>query len=987
MKERIIKMLNQFSDASIIQNPNPMFIQICNELDLPPENIHEKSKRLLEIIVHNYAAFDISTIDGFTHKLIRTFAFDLKLPFNFEVELNSETFLNEAVDNLIAKAGADNNLTKILVDFSIEKADDDKSWDIAYDFNKIGKLLFNEYHLKYINALKNKSFEDFEDLKRNLKHNLLKTEGFIVEKSVQILSLLKESGLEFEDFSGKYLPNHFLKLSQKQFDLNFEAKWQEALESKTLYPKRVSSDVASIIEDIQPQIASVFQETKTLVFQFKFLKAFYKNITPLSVLHAINKELINLKEEQNKILISDFNLLVANEIKGQPTPFIYERIGEKFRHYFIDEFQDTSIMQWQNLIPLIDNALSSEKSSAMIVGDAKQAIYRWRGGKAEQFIGLLQDDEPFQIKKKNNWLIDNYRSSKEIVKFNNGFFKFLAKTVFDEETYKILYDAAEQSIQVEDSGYVELNFLEIGKEDNRDLIFGNKTLEHIKSCLANHFQYKDICILVRKREKEALPLANFLISKGIPIVSSDSLLLVNSPKVQFIHNFISLLINPKNDLIKVELLSFLISHFNINDKHEFYESHINLSIENLLASLSDFEVHLKHAALIQLSLYDVVESVVRHFNLIQESDAYVQSYMDFILDFSNNKGSDFTGFINHFEKHKNSLSISSPSEQNAVQIMTIHKSKGLEFPVVIFPYADLDIYREIEPQEWFEVDGNEFSSFNYGLINYNKDIQHFGEQGQRIYSRHRAELELDNINLLYVTLTRAVEHLYIISKNDVSQNNVKQYSEMFIGYLKNEGLWSDSQLVYQFGQYSRSKSFEHTTDHIINHPKFISSSRESHNINIITKSGYLWDTEQEEAIEKGNLIHDILSHIYIAQDIESTLNLFINDGIIDEQQSFLLKERLLELVENPKLKPCFNKNLEIYNEQDILDINGHVLRPDRIVINNKKEAIIVDYKTGIYTPHHQQQLQLYQDILESMGLKVLKKHLVYLNNKIKVVTI
>jgi ATP-dependent exoDNAse (exonuclease V) beta subunit len=986
MKDRIIDTLKQFSDPSILEKPNSMFEVICEELDLEPQTLYAKAKKLLSTIIHNYAAFDISTIDGFTHKLIRTFAHDLKLPLNFEVELDQETLLNEAVDSLISKAGIDKTLTKVLVDFAIEKADDDKSWDIAFDFNKIAKLLVNENHVPFIEKLKDKNLDDFKVLKLQLRKEIADLEALIVEKAKSILTLIEEAGLQFDDFSGSYLPKHLQKIADKNFDLNFDAKWQEDIETRTLYPKRVTSDIASIIEQIQYQVAAGFNETKQAVFNFKFLKNFYKNITPLSVLNAISKELSSLKIEQNKMLISEFNSIISNEIKNQPTPFIYERIGEKFNHYFIDEFQDTSVMQWDNLIPLLNNSLSSETGSAMLVGDAKQAIYRWRGGKAEQFIGLFNEDNPFFVEKEIKNLPANYRSFKEIVGFNNGFFKFLANQTFNNNDYKSLYENSHQNITKNENGYIELSFLNIEKEDDRNELFSENVLKTINRCIENGYNLNDICVLVRKK-KEGVAIANYLSQHQIPIVSSETLLISNSTEVCFINDLMALLIQPKNNEIKISVLNFLTSLFNIEDKHDFFTKNIALSTENLFKNLEQFHIYIDSNALLQIPLYDLAETIVRSFNLVETSNAYIQFYLDVVLDFSQKKGSDISGFLAYFEKKKDSLSIISPKGQNAVQIMTIHKSKGLEFPVVIFPYADLDIYREVEPKEWFKLNKEKYNGFSHTFLNYNKDFENFGEEGQRIYNNHQSELELDNINLLYVTLTRAMEQLYILSKNDRALKDdykAKKYSGLFINYLQHLGLWNDSQLTYSFGKAKNStqntSSFKETTIQ----QEFISTSKEEHNIKIVTKSGFLWDTNQQEAIEKGNLVHDIMSQIKTKDDIDIVIQDFITSSIINKEQATALNTLVHQIVEHPKLESYFSANDTIYNERDIITKEGVILRPDRVVINSKSEAIIIDYKTGFEDKKHEQQLQLYQDVLEDMKVKVKKKVLIYINDDIKV---
>ncbi len=988
MKERIISTLKEFSNEAILNEPSSMFVTLCEELPMDAMSLHLKSKTLLETIIHNYAAFDISTIDGFTHKLIRTFAHDLKLSLNFEVELDQDAILNEAVDSLISKAGIDTNLTKVLVDFAIEKADDDKSWDVSFDFNKIAKLLTNENDIPFIETLKDKTIDDFNVLKSQIKTQLKQTEQNIVDVAKGVLTLIEACGLEFKDFSSSYLPKHFKNLADNKYFLNFETKWQiDLIENNQLYPKRVTEHIASVIDEIQPQLISAFNETKQAVYHLKFLKAFYKNITPLSVLNAINKELQILKDDENKMLISEFNTIISNEIKNQPTPFIYERIGEKFNHYFIDEFQDTSVLQWENLIPLLDNSLATEHGSALLVGDAKQAIYRWRGGKAEQFINLFnQTTTPFQIKQTVENLPTNYRSFKEIVNFNNSFFNYLSTFVFANKDYESLYKKSHQNPHIEHNGYVHMSFLDIEKNDDKDELFCENVLKTIHSCLEHNFKLQDICILVRKK-KEGVAIANYLSQQEIPIISSETLLIYNAPEVAFINDVLTLLIQPKNNEIKIRVLNYLTSLFNIDDTHNFFSKHINLPIDQLFKSFEAFNVYINSDSLLELSLYDLAETIIRSFNLVKNSNAYVQFYLDIVLDYTQKKGSDISGFLSYFDKKKESLSIVSPVGQNAVQIMTIHKSKGLEFPVIIFPYADLDIYQEIEPKEWVSLEKKVFNDFSHTLLNYTKDFEHFGEEGLRIYNTHQSEQELDNINLLYVTLTRAIEQLYIISKKDISSKgeiNTKRFSGLFISYLTHLGLWNDSEATYSFGKPEKTSKSSSLKKNISQEQEFISTAKENHHIKIVTSSGYLWDSNQEEAIEKGNLIHNILSKIETKDDIDLVFSEFIQSAIITKEQSSKLKNILHAVVEHPKLKDCFNAKHTIFNERDIITKQGHILRPDRVVLNSNNEAIIIDYKTGQEDKSHWQQLVSYQDVLEDMNLSVTKKILVYINNTIQI---
>ncbi len=991
MKTRIIDALKDFSSEDILTQSNPMFEDLCLELDMSATDLSSKSHRILDAIMHNYAAFDISTIDGFTHKLIRTFAHDLKLPLNFEVALDVETLLNEAVDRLISKAGTDKRLTKTLVDFAIEKADDDKSWDVSRDFYAISKLLITENDRPYIEELQDKTLDDFKALKSTLRDEITKTEQLSIDSATQALCFISENGLEFENFTRASIPNYFKKVSEADFSQNIDTvKWPtELIEGNTIYPKsKTDAEIASTIESIQPQLAEFFITTKTAVLNFKLLKAIYRNLTPLSVLSVVNTELQLIKEEQNVMLISEFNGLISQEIKNQPTPFIYERIGEKFKHYFIDEFQDTSELQWQNLTPLLDNAIASQPGSMMLVGDAKQAIYRWRGGKAEQFINLYNKTEnPFHLEPEIISLDSNYRSFQEIINFNNGFFSYLSATIFSHSDHSSLYLNAKQNLKKEASGYVQLEFLDLNDVDDKAIAYSEEVYNTIKSCLENGFQEADICVLVRKK-KEGVAIANYLSEQGLNIMSSETLLLNSSQNVQFVNNILRLLLQPENQEIKAEILLHIAHLCQIEDKHSFLKPRVNLSINELFKNLESLDYFIDYTELVQLSFYDLVETIIRQFKLIQHSDAFIQYYMDVVLEFSEKQLADIGSFLHYFDSKSEKLSIVTPEGYQAIQIMTVHKSKGLEFPVVIFPFADLDIYREVSPQEWFPINPETFNGFSHTLLNYSKAFENYGEAGLEIFNKHQAELELDNINILYVALTRPVEQLYIISKLDITSKGVvseKSYAGFLINYLQHTGTWQDQQLVYHFGDKTKqSETKTNKTTSIIRN-SFISTPKESHNIKIITRSASLWDTVQEKAIEKGNLIHDIMAEIKSEADVNHVIQSFLEGGIINKIQEPILKKTVLQIIQHPKLQPYFQEeHITVYNERDIISNDGSILRPDRLVLMHKKDAVIIDYKSGQELPKHLQQLESYEAILKVMNFQVIKKILIYINDGIAI---
>lgn len=991
MKARIIQNLNAFAfDKESIHAP--MFIELAEDLKLHPAQLQQKAKEVLKSILHNYAFFEVATIDKFTHSIIRTFAYDLKLPLNFEVELDTDALLNEAVDQLISKAGEDKLISEVLIDFALEKADDDKSWDIAFDLNKIAKLLLNENQEPHLKKIKHKSLEDFSKLKTLLKSKINTTTEELANAGKIVLQLIASEGLEFNDFLRGTLPNHFQKIADKDFDEKrlYANKLAEDLENGTIYKKALDVSKAATIDALLPQLKQVYHSCKTNIYELSFLKNFYKNATPLSVLNAIQHELEIIKEEQNLLLISEFNTLISETIKDQPAPFIYERLGEKYKHYFIDEFQDTSVMQWENLIPLISNKLQTEvlegkSGSLTIVGDAKQSIYRWRGGKAEQFIGLNQEINPFYVGKEKIELPRNYRSYDEIITFNNHFFQHIAK-FFHQEKYADIYKyGSTQLTNDKNGGYVSFDFIETKTVEEEFEIIPEKVLFKIQELLEKGFAYKDICVLTR-RKSEGIAIADIFSAHQIPIISSETLLIKRSREVQFINDILRLAIQPKNNQVKLHLLNYLATEkLAIAQTHNFLKTHVALEPEALFGALTDFNFDFTY--FLQLSLYEAVEYCIRSFKLTDKSDAYLQFFLDFVLEYTQKNQLGFSGFLEHWEKKKNQLSIVASGSENAIQIMTIHKAKGLEFPVVIFPFANTDIYKEIEPKLWFPIAKEDFNGFEEAYLNFNSTIQEYGELGEQLYLERQSQLELDNFNILYVAFTRAVQQLHVITKKDVdSKGNerLQTFSGLFINYLKENNHWNDELNTYSFGssEENLAKANHSEKIHTIVQEQFISTAKEDHNLHLMTKQGLLWDTTQEQAIEKGNLIHDVLAHIKYPSDIDFVLDEYISKGIIDEQQREKLSESIHQVVKHPEIALYFDQENTVYNEKDIISKAGRILRPDRIVVNPANETIIIDYKTGMHNPFYVEQIYEYADTLTEMDFNVTKKILLYINDEI-----
>lgn len=980
MKERVLENLHDFSEGI----ENDLFKLIIKEIPVEKSVIQERSKKIIEAILQNYSAFSITTIDSFTHKIIKSFAYDLGLSLNFEVEMDAISLLNEAVDILISKIGTDKDLTKLLIDFSLDKADDDKSWDISRELSEFSRILLNEDDTKHFRKLADKKLEDFTELKAKLSKHQKEIKEGLQEIGNKGLQIIEEVQLNHKDFYRSMLPNHFVALSQNPEKAKFfeDSKLRERIEENNFYSKSKPDAIKASIEGVLPDLLNLYMKSEKMYQQHLMNKLVLKSIIPLAVLNYINIELTEIKEENNLRLNAEFNQLISDNIKDQPAPFIYERIGQRFMHYFIDEMQDTSVLQWQNLIPLIDNALSQENANLLLVGDGKQAIYRWRGGKAEQFINLGSEAEnPFYISKEIKTLETNYRSFSEVINFNNSFFQHTANFLQNENYKQLFIEGNKQIENAKKGGVVSISFLEKEEEKADELVkYPQKVLETIKG-LQDDFLLNEICVLVRKR-KDGIAVANYLSENGINIISSETLLLQNSTKVNLVINVLQVLqhFNDKETLL--EVLYFLHSHLQLKtDKHSFISEFIHQSNEIIFQELKKYGISFELSTFHQLPFYEKVEEIIRSFKLIISSDAYVQFFLDVVLE-QQRKGTSIQEFLEFWEEKKNNLSIVVPESGNAVQIMTIHKSKGLEFPVVIFPY-DLDIYRQLNPKVWLNELPENFKDFKELLVPFNKDLNYLNDRGAEIYRNQREELELDNLNLLYVALTRAVEQLYIITEKRISKTgeNTNYYSGIFINYLKKVGKWEDEVLEYSFGKKERISKKEEVESLTSIQEVFISTPWQEHNIKMLASASRLWNTEQEKAIKFGNLIHEIMSKIIIKADVEEVIKQYTQQGIIDSKESKFIKEDINRIVNHPELEKYFSEGIIVYNEREIVDVDNQIMIPDRLVFDKKGEITIIDYKTGKPSKSYHQQLLRYERVLKSMNFVVNKKLLIYINEK------
>ena len=993
MKSRIVNSLSELAKDEVGPKSKNIMKDLMCDVAMTEQQVRDKARAIIKHIIHNYAAFDISTIDKFTHKVIRTFALDLDLPVNFEVSLDTSGLLTEAVDALISQAGEDPQLTRLLVDFTMEKTDDDKSWDVSQEIFNTGRLLLNENDRKEILNFDHVSLEDFSEIKKRLHLKVKDINEFCAQTASSLLKLIDDRGIDRASFSGQFFIKHCgyietdtLKSTHKRF--------YEPEDIKVLKNSKDADAIESIKSELLAGLSDVYKKYQ----ERDFLKAYLKNIIPLSLLSTIKVELDKVQKEQNVLSIAEFNKLINDEIQNQPAPFIYERMGERYKHFFIDEFQDTSEMQWLNLIPLIDNAtssedLSGERGTLMIVGDPKQSIYRFRGGKAEQFIKLVKKENPFSNPEVEVIPLGiNYRSHEQVVTFNNAFFAFMAHQ-FENPEYKDLYENhSAQACNEKEGGFVEISFIPEIEEEESDEETTTKTdlylelvLEKITSCQKQGFEYKDIVILTRRR-KEGIFIANFLTEKSIPILSSETLMIANASEVQFLILVLRYLQNKDDRDSKARMLYHISESFETNlEKHDFIAAGLSKEDENELQKwLFDFGINLSFADLRQQSLYDIVEILVSKLIPGNTSNAYIQYFQDLVLEKDVIRQTGISDFLIYWDTNSHTLSIPSPEGNNAIRIMTIHKAKGLEFPVVIYPFAEEDFNRSIKGKFWIDADETIFGASKV-LLDESKALMDMGDVAAEVYSQKIQEQKLDIINVLYVALTRAGEQLYVISNMNKKKDGSfpENLSTYFVEYLENKKVFDPDIYSYSFGKQEKisepSPETEKNKD-----IKLVDFPLQSSAIKIAQREALMWGSQQQDAIEYGNTIHEILALIKVKEDMPLAIEKSLESGLITSSQKEIVQNTIQEILNNVELLEFFNADYKVLNEHAIIQKQGATVKPDRVVLKSRNEAMILDYKTGVFQESHRRQIEQYQDALEKMGYSISKKTLLYIGKDLKV---
>ncbi len=997
MKERVLLELDALASGKPVSPPTR---QEVDDLGLDDETLRDLASRTLTHLLHHYSRLSISTIDRFVHRIVQQFARELDIPVDFELVMEEDEVLERAIDTLIAKAGgSEEAITKALTGFASAKAEEDKSWHIEQDLLEASHTLLEEDGMNAWQSLKGIGPEQIIEARKKAGAERKRFEERLEKIADRGQGLIEQEGLRPEHFyKGKQggVPSYLKKLKKRDpNDLAPTATLLKGLEEDKWVSGKCPSEEAERIHRISGTLRSLLEEAITLYQQeggrYIFLTLIHQELYRLSLLSGIEEALERIKEEEGLLLISDLDRIIAKLVIREPAPFIYERIGDRYDHILFDEFQDTSILQWQNLLPLVENSLS-EGNTVMLVGDGKQAIYRWRNGDVEQFLklpsihksqeeqDLIQEkEETLKAHYEERSLAQNFRSAPRIVETNNELFPIMNRILMEgaEEAgmghLKRLFDEGGQVSKEEaKSGY--LLFRPVPEDEEQEEEQYPPLIEHCLQLLRGPLKDAErskIAILTRKN-REGADIAAALMEEGIDVISSESLHLDQSNEVNFLIALMRIVEDPGNEIAKLEAIRYLLAYEGREDElHERIAPHWSTDEKgkeggiNIQGFWEAHDTPYDPIAAQSSSLYRIAEDAVRCFYLDRPASPYIQFFLDHVFSFSERYGDDIQAFLEDWDGMKNKPSIKVPSDIDAVRVMTIHSAKGLEFPYVIIPGPEGSI-RYSKDRIWVNPNGY-LEELPATLVPMNKQLGKCPEPYAQEEAMERYRSRLDALDLLYVAMTRAEEGLFVLlppppkdsePATRIDKTLWKALEERY-GELPEEGL--------QFGELIPEKEEDEGDG---GEPlEAIPHAAWDERVKIRFKAPKDPSFDDPEAERKsGELIHEALARTHAPEQLSSVLDEMVSEGSISVGERKELGHSLQNLIERPEIAPYFSpgKDQKLYCEREILSPEGYSLRPDRVLIQGD-EACILEIKTGVADPSHHQQLQRYCNVLRKMG--------------------
>ncbi|HNP18826.1 MAG TPA: UvrD-helicase domain-containing protein [Fulvivirga sp.] len=1005
MKRRIIDILKTLASG----NEHPMAKELSDALEINAIELQKRSKEALSDILHQYGRFSIVTIDSFFHQVIRSFTREVGLQGTFSIDLDIDKVLGEVIDQMLLDVGEEEHkvLRSWLTEFAENKVEEGSRWEFKDDIVVLAKeIVKDEFkkHNQQINTL-GEDPQFFDTLKKELNEVQFTFEKEIEKKCKVLFDYLSENGLSIDDFKGKGGGpiGLFARMSNQVYEITDRRR--EAADNIDAWIKKKDPKEIELTQALESFILPKYNEL-IHYYDTNFIKqqsaiAVKKYFYTFGILSYVSRYLQKYRDENDIMLISDLPDFLNRIISDSDTPYIYEKVGSVFDHYLIDEFQDTSEFQWNNFKPLVKNA-TDQGQFCMVVGDVKQSIYRFRGGDWR----LLQNQVKYDIGEAStieDSLQMNWRSTANIVGFNNSFFTTIQDTIKGKYLSNIAdglnpEQKTKLQLQVDDilgtfedvqqelpankdsnEGEVNIEFIELDKdsEDSWQEEAIRRTIAQVEDLQRKGFELRDIAILTN-RAKEGKRVADAFIAYrnspgadpnlGYDVVSSEALFLTSSHLVRFIISLIKWL-NDERNLIELAQWQYEYQHHILQS--EKTEAAIFSGIDNWKVNVP--LPFLKEKEILKtLPLYELVESISRIFNLNQLKDefTYLQGFQDAVLDYSKNERGDIVSFLEWWEEVRKERAIQIADENNAIKILTIHKSKGLEFPVVILPFVNWMMDNDTKKNKVMWCPGGDEPPFNKLPIVPLKYVSamaktYWADQ----YFDEKLRALLDNVNLLYVAFTRPIHGLFAyapLPRIDVKKGiSLSTVNGFVYEQLTEKTGWDDEMMRFKSGEivsYTPKKSatveYGLQTYHSGDWRKKIQLQ--------IRGSAELNESLFVEATLKGIRLHSLLSRIKYKIDLEQF-------KLIAEY------ELLSNIVNHPDIADWFDDKWEVSNEVAVLLPGGAFKRIDRI---NKKanETVLIDYKTGTSRDKDIAQVKEYIKIMEEMGKENVSGRLIYLED-------
>lgn len=1062
MKMRILSQL--YGIANSLQSSQQYFNKVKEKTNMPDAVIRNNARAALTLLIHRYNNFRILTIDAFFQQVLRNLAHELGQTANLRVDLNNEEITEKAVDQMIESLEKGQPVLQWISTYINNSIEDDNGWNIIGKIKTFGTNIFKDFYKAHEANLKEQlsnadDFKVYETTLRKRRNDIRKTFN---GKAKSILNEIKNANLDIPSNyrSGlyKYLTDSAIApLTNKPLKAGV-LKANESPQNWTS-SKCAKADKQQIqtlaAEVLSAQLSELIAYNNDNWNEFQSIQLTLSHLSELRLLHAIADAVDNLTKDTNRFMLSNTQALLKELIADSDTPFIFERIGARLKHVMIDEFQDTSTIQWQNFQVLLANCMAQELSQNLIVGDIKQSVYRWRQGD----WGILNNiEKSFAHQKIRLETLDyNYRSEKRIIDFNNAFWEQCvantAKEVAQDDAekaeivQKAYEDVAQKTHKTTENGFVKISLYP--SKSMKEAVL-EELIETIKELFNNGYGGKNqskIAILVRSKSNIQDIVNALLQSFGneINIVSDEAFRLDASLSVNIIVSAMHLLTHPddvltrgklvklynqevlKKPLTDTDLLVSINESNNIDTKNIDKKERRKLATEQQMAKLNSQlppEYVTNRELLLGLPIVDLVDKLFMLFGLdqLEGQSSYICTLYDTLNDFLKDHTADIDDFINEWENSLSSKTIQS-DEIEGIRIMTIHKSKGLEFDNVIIPFCNWEM--EKKGTLWCETKNKPapYNKLPLLPIDFSRD-KLIGTVFEDDYKEEHFQNIVDNLNLLYVAFTRASKNLFVfglrqgkttldnIAKGTPPGNRsyaielaLRQVSEQLQGSSLSFPDDIGSEIHFEYGTLvPETHEKEHAVadnpflikpdKHIVSiatYPQAATFKQSNKSIEFV-KGEDVDPSDRTRYIKIGNVLHQLFSTIYTTADIPTRLNELEQQGIIynDEITSAQLRTRIEDAITNPQVQEWFSKRWQLYNECTILEYNKDTNemeehRPDRVMTDGK-EFVVVDFKFGKEREEYKRQVQQYMEILIRMGHKKVSGYLWYVvkNNVVEV---